>query len=301
MSTRVETEDITATRSEKFLAVVLAAFVLIGSGWLYWKTYDWLGPETSYSYSAQEQKVIDQADIASQEFYSISEIHAENTNQLNQARADLNLAVDRGEESEALEQAYRDAQSIAAESKEQLAVAKQEMDQAEAKAQVIYDAHEKQAQDANTSWRHWLVAGLRLLFIAGMLLGSLLWTQRLRARESRYLPIGFAITASATIMAFTFLVDYITDYFDILELGPIVLSLLGIAATVGAFALLQRYLAKRVGRTRVRKGECPFCAFPVRPDQPHCEGCGRAVAAECSHCHETRRVGSPFCANCGTA
>lgn len=301
MSTRVETEDIASTKSEKFLAVVLAAFVLIGSGWLYWKAHDWVGPETTWSYTAAEQAVVDRADAATQEYYSISETHAENTDHLNQTRADLNLAVDRGEETAALEEQYRQAQEAAAETRELLAVANTEMNEAQAEVETINEAKEQRIEDADSSWRHWLVAGLRFLFIGGLLLGSLYWTQRLRNRESRYVPIGFALTASATIMAFTFLIDYITDYIDILELGPIVLSLLGIAATIAAFALLQRYLAKRVGRTRVRKGECPFCAFPVRPEQAHCEGCGRMVAAECTSCQQTRRVGSPFCANCGAA
>lgn len=301
MSTRVETEDITSTKSEKFLAVILAAFVLIGSGWLYWKAYDWVGPETGWSYTVAEQEIIDRADTAAQNFYSIEEQHAANTDHLNQVRADLNLAVDRGDETAALEEQYREAQTEAAASRELLATARTEMNQTEAEAQVVHDRHQSLSEDAETSWQHWLVAGLRFLFIAGMLIGSLFWTQRLRERESRYVPIGFAITASATIMAFTFIVDYITDYIDILELGPIVLSMLGIAATIGAFALLQRYLAKRVGRTRVRKGECPFCAFPVRQGQAHCEGCGRGVEADCASCQQSRRVGSPFCAHCGQA
>lgn len=301
MSTRVETEDISSTKSEKFLAVVLAAFVLIGSGWLYWKAYDWVGPSNAYSYTAAEQEIIDRSDLADQEYYSLSEMHAGNTDDLNQARADLNLAVDRGENTTELERKYREAQTAVALSREQLAKAEEARDRTAAQAKEVHEHHDQLAKDDSTSWRHWLVAGLRLLFIAGMLIGSLLWTQKLRMRESRYVPIGFALTASATILSFVFIVDYITDYIDILELGPIVLSALGIAATIGAFALLQKYLAKRTTRTRVRKGECPFCAFPVRHDQPHCEGCGRSAVAECSSCRQARRVGTPHCANCGSA
>ncbi|NLC98524.1 MAG: hypothetical protein GX678_05555 [Actinomycetales bacterium] len=299
MSIRVETEDITSTKGEKFLAVVLAAFVLIGSGWLYWKAYDWVGPDKAYSYSAAENKIIDQAANADQEYYLTLETHDKNTEDLNQARADLNLAVDRGESTAVLERQYREAQTAVKLSREQLTKAEEVRDRTAAAAGKVEALHQKIEKENANSWRHWLVAGLRLVFIGGMLLGSLLWTQRLRARESRYVPIGFALTASATILAFVFLVDYITDYIDILELGPIVLSLMGIAATIGAFALLQKYLAKRTTRTRVRKGECPFCAFPVRPDQAHCEGCGRAAVAECATCNHARRVGTPHCASCG--
>lgn len=299
MSTRVEAEDITSTKSEKFLAVVLAAFVLIGSGWMYWKAYDWIGPDDAYSYSAVEQQILDDSVMADEDYYLILEAHNQNTEDLNQVRADLNLAVDRGDNTHVLERQYREAQTAVELSREQLTEAEARKDQTAAAAQEVDDRHQEIANDDADSWRHWLVAGLRLAFIGGMLLGSLMWTQRLRARESRYVPVGFALTASATILAFTFLIDYITDYIDILELGPIVLSLIGIAATIGAFALLQKYLAKRTPRTRVRKGECPFCAFPVRHDQAHCEGCGRAAIAECASCNQARRVGTPHCASCG--
>ena len=67
--------------------------------------------------------------------------------------------------------------------------------------------------------------------------------------------------------------DYITDYVDPLSLGPLVLSLFGVVATIAAFAVLQRYLARRIPIRRVRKGECPFCGYPVR-------GAGTPAAAK---------------------
>jgi transcription elongation factor Elf1 len=79
-----------------------------------------------------------------------------------------------------------------------------------------------------------------------------------------------------------------------------VLSIFGIAATLVAFAALQRYLARRVPARRVRKHECPFCGYPVRKNQ-RCEGCGRDVVAECTTCHEDRRVGTLHCGSCGAA
>jgi hypothetical protein len=94
--------------------------------------------------------------------------------------------------------------------------------------------------------------------------------------------------------------DYVTDYVDPLDLGPLVLALAGIALTTAAFAALQRYLAKRVPLRRVRRRECPFCGFPVGENE-HCEGCGRNVVAACATCAQPRRVGTLHCGACGRA
>ena len=121
---------------------------------------------------------------------------------------------------------------------------------------------------------------------------------RLRRRRSRYLLVGFAAVGAATIQAFVMACDYTTDYVDIGESGPYLLSIAGIVLTLLAFVGLQRYTAKRVPARRVRKHECPFCGFPVR-DSGHCEGCGRAVVAPCMRCEGPRRVGTPHCGVCG--
>jgi hypothetical protein len=94
--------------------------------------------------------------------------------------------------------------------------------------------------------------------------------------------------------------DYVTDYVDPLDFGPLVLAVAGIALTLGAFAILQRYLARRVPLRRVRRHECPFCGFPVA-DNERCEGCGREVVADCATCTAPRRVGTLHCGACGHA
>jgi hypothetical protein len=122
--------------------------------------------------------------------------------------------------------------------------------------------------------------------------------------------LAFAAAAVGAIMALVFAVDYVTDYVtdyvDALDLGPFVLSSLGVVATVVAFRVLQRYLAARLPGRRVRKGECPFCGFPLRDaglqGGPRCAGCGRDVVGACSSCGAPRRVGgSPHCVTCGSA
>jgi Na+/glutamate symporter len=120
----------------------------------------------------------------------------------------------------------------------------------------------------------------------------------LRRRNSRYLPLAGAVLAFATILAFVLAGDYVTDYFHPFDEGILVLSVIGVLATIAAFFVLQRYLARRLTRRRVRRGECPFCGFATGRGE-HCEGCGRSVVAPCARCSAPRRVGAPFCATCG--
>jgi len=92
--------------------------------------------------------------------------------------------------------------------------------------------------------------------------------------------------------------DYAGSYLAFDEVGPLAISIAGIALTLAAFVALQRFLAKRIPARRVRRGECSFCGFPLR-GTPHCEGCGRAAVAACSSCGQERRVGTARCGNCG--
>ena len=149
--------------------------------------------------------------------------------------------------------------------------------------------------------RHELAAFLfRLGFVLALLALGYWLLGRMRTHRSRYLPTAIAFVGSTALLALLMAGDYITDYVDPVDLGPLVLSLAGILLTLLAFAALQRYLAKRVPLRRVRKLECPFCGYPVRGNE-HCEGCGRGVVAECATCHAPRRVGALHCGICGHA
>jgi hypothetical protein len=141
---------------------------------------------------------------------------------------------------------------------------------------------------------------LRFILVA-VSLGLGYWLlARLRMRGSRYFTVAVAVVGYATILALVLAADYVTDYVDPLDLGPLVLSLFGIAVTLLAFAVLQRYLAHRIPLSRVRKRECPFCGYPVRGNR-RCEGCGREVVASCAACGSDRRVGVVHCGACGAS
>lgn len=300
MTTRVDTEDIASTRSEKFLAVILTVFILIGAGWGYVKTDDVSGVNRASEYTASEHKAVDRQNQASERFVQADETRQNAKIELDLAREDLSLAVDQKRPTGTLEAQYQAAQVKYAAALEKANKAKAATDKANTAANAAEKSRTTRMNDGD--WREWLSAALRLALIAALTVGGFQLLRRFRERDSRYLPLSFAVAGAGVIMAFVFAVDYITDYIDILDLGPIVLSLLGIALTIGAFVALQRYLARRVPRSRVRKGECPFCGFPVHADAgPHCEGCGREVIAHCASCESPRRIGSPHCPQCGIA
>lgn len=297
MSTRVDTEDIASTRSERVLAVVLVVFLLIGSGWFYVKIDDWVGGSRAWEYTAAEQRSIDAAETAEDRAWRAEEERDTALTDLELARENLSLAIEQDQPTESLSETFEEAQTEYAEARAEATTARSRADAAQQAADEARETYDDRARGKDG--RYWIVALLRLLFVGALVGGSLRLITVQRARESRYLTLGLSAVAASTLTAVWFAGDYITDYIDVLELGPLVLSVLGAGATVVAFVALQRYLARRVPRSRVRKGECPFCGFPVRGDGPHCEGCGREVIGECGACSSPRRVGSPHCAVCG--
>ncbi|MBA4609356.1 hypothetical protein H1W00_12795 [Aeromicrobium sp. Marseille-Q0843] len=300
MSTRVDTEQIESTRSEKLLAVLLAAFLLVGAVWFYAKVPAWVdGALPQVDDRAVVQAESRQAE-ADQARWDAETERDEARLQLDLEREEYKVALQEGEGAADARQEYEEAQAEYDRVDAELEAATAAAGTAEEEAQQAREAYD---QENRSGLKAWLVAGIRLAFIAGWTFGAYQLMARLRRRESRYLTLAFAGAAVGAIMALVFAVDYITDYVDPLDLGPFVLSALGVVATVVAFRVLQKHLAARVPGRRVRKGECPFCGFPLHDagldGGPHCAGCGRDVIADCASCGAPRRVGSPHCAACG--
>ncbi|HPU14148.1 MAG TPA: hypothetical protein PLQ19_10175 [Aeromicrobium sp.] len=301
MSTRIATEEIEATRSEKFLSVLLAAFLLIGAGWTYYKIPGWVEEALPNTVSYASVTAADEKANDAMEKYNLA-LSAEESavNTLDLARSEYTLAMAKGEGVPEAKEAYEAAQAnqklLAQETKEKSA-------QETTARKAAEDARKTYEEQSKSGLRGWITALLLFGLVALITVGSYVLIGRLRERESRYLPLGFACAAVGAVMALVFAVDYITDYIDPLDLGPIVLSILGVVATIVAFRVLQKYLAVRVPGMRVRKGDCPFCGFPLHDSGfaagHHCTGCGREVIAPCAVCSQPRRVGSRHCAECG--
>ncbi|MGI8479907.1 MAG: hypothetical protein ACR2M2_08640 [Gaiellaceae bacterium] len=301
-STRVDVEEIEIMRTEKLLAIVLAAFFLIGGVWAYTKIDDIGGsayrPPQAY-FTSTEQAAVSRHVRAQQRAFRAAAAEQRARQELELAREAYRTALDAGRSAPRLERAYRAAQRDFATAQQAARAAGQEVAAAQPAADAARRRASKEALEASRQ-SEFVIFLLRLgLLLVTLAFGYWLFV-RLRRSNSRYLPVAFAFVAFAAILALVMAGDYLTDYIDVQQFGPLVLSLAGIAMTLGAFWWLQRFLARRIPQRRVRKGECPFCGYPIRGGE-HCEGCGRMVVGKCTTCQRPRRVGTFQCAECGAS
>jgi hypothetical protein len=267
------------------LAVVLAVFFLIGGVWAYANVDDLrpaASPPDAYLTTA-ERAATARAAAADARLGRAAAATQQSRGELELARETYRTALDAGRR--------------AAQAEEQAARA-----EAAAAAPAASAAYARSADEADQAsrQREVVVFLLRLVLVLVLLAVGYRWFLRLRRSDSRYQPVALAFVAATTLLGLVLAGDYLTDHIDVLQLGPLVISLAGIALTIAVFWWLQRFLARRVPQRRVRKGECPFCGYPVRGGE-HCEGCGRTVVGECATCHRPRRVGTYHCAECGAS
>jgi hypothetical protein len=309
MTTRVESEEIESTRSEKALVLVLAAFMLVGAIWTYVKVDDIGRPSAvvpAVSGTPAERVAIDRHAAARAELAERRAMRASGRQTLELRREAYRTALDAGQPAAELRNDYLDAQAAFESAGRRLrqaarreAAAAPAAEQARERLSRVNAAAFDELQDERDS--HEVQTGiLRVLLILGALAVGYVALSRLRRQRSRYLPVALAWLGATATLALIFAVDYLEPFDDFEDAGPLVLSLLGIALTLLALIALQRYLARRVPLRRVRRQECPFCGFPAGAGV-HCEGCGRRVVADCAACHRPRRVGTEHCAECGAA
>jgi hypothetical protein len=300
VTARVSVEEIETTKSEKLLAVVLAVFLLIGGLWAYGQLDDSARASVDQPQAtASESLAITRLSGAANRLAAAQERERQALEELAFAREAYRTALDAGAPAGPLERRYEAAQATRAEAQAALRDAEAAVGSAEPAAHAAESRIARAQQDA-LDRAALLSFALRFAFVAFALASAYALLARLRRRNSRYLPLALAAVGFAALLAFVMAGDYATDYVDPLDMGLLVLSLLGIGLTVVSFVALQRYLARRVPLRRVRKGECPFCGYPVRGNE-HCEGCGRDVVAECARCAAPRRVGALHCGACGQA
>jgi hypothetical protein len=300
MTQPVDVEQLQTTKSEKLLALVLAVFLLIGGIWAYQELDDRVREAMPLrNPTAAEQQALTALDQAQSARFRAEQ-------QVRQARGELELrreryrtALDAGDPAAALRTQYLAAERAFETAREERAKA----GRAEAAARpAANDAQQRISRDvaARQDRQELVIFLLRFALALAFVGGAYLLLTRLRERGTRWFPLSGSAVLFATIFAFVLAVDYLTDYFDPFDAGILMLALLGAGLTVVAFWLLQRYLARRLPLRRVRRGQCPYCGFPLGPGE-RCEGCGREVVAPCGSCAAPRRVGAPFCAACGKA
>jgi hypothetical protein len=301
VSGEIDVEQLETTKSEKFLAVVLAAFLLMGGIWTYVTTDDWVREAISVEVapSPAEQAAIARLRTAQGRVQSSIQAREEARLDLELRREAYRTALDARKPAGALERAYKNAQAVFERTGRDLRQAERDVVGARTAAETAerrVSAEIERREDRRALFAFLLRFGL----VAGLVVAGYPLLGRVRRRGSRLLPLAFSFVGFSAVLALVFAADYIADYADPLDLGPFILSLVGIVATLLAFVGLQRYLARRTPYRRVRKGECPFCGYPVR-GSVHCEGCGRQISAICAHCSAPRRVGTLRCGACGGA
>jgi hypothetical protein len=293
----VDVEEIQTTRGEKALAFVLGIFLLVGLVWGYTKldTRDPYAPLPAIP--AADQAALDAHSQAQNELSAAQAAEATALSDLELKRERYRTALDAGQSAQLLASEYREAEQTLAAARERVAAAQARV----AATQATADAASERRFEAIEAQRRRderLTFFLRLAFALAVLGAAYGVLHALRG--SRDFTLGIAAVGAAAILTLVFAADYIEDYVEWRDTGPVVLSVAGIALTLASFWGLQRYLQRHIPLRRVRKSECPFCGFPAAGNTS-CEGCGRTVAGSCSHCGERRRVGVLFCGSCGNA
>lgn len=312
MSTKSEVENIKISGAEKVLAGVLAIFIMIGGVW----AYSQIGKISEQSYQSEygmgfyPQADIDPADRqalraearARQDVWQAESKVRRAKSQVTFTGDTYRTEIDAGLAGSEELAAYRKAQRKLSSAQDDLVTAqaaRQAAGPAAAEARKSQRQAREKADSQQRSDDRW-VAILRIALI-GAMLGAGVWSLSIcRRRRSRLTPLALALIVSGALMAAWMAIDYGTTLGVFREVGPLVLSLIGIALTILAFVALQRYLAKKIPARRVRKKECPFCGYPSHGNG-HCEGCGRQIVGKCATCHEPRRVSTPHCGSCGAA
>ena len=307
---RVGDGEIETSTAEKVLALVLAIFIAIGAIWGYFKLEEVAKSDPIAQVPAQKLIGAERVSAVKEHQQAIRSVEAARrdrraaTRRLELRREAYRTALDADEPSAELRAEYESAQaglgSASKELENAVRIEAQTRPGAVEAQQQLSNLRQRAAEQEDKDRAHHdrIVFLLRLVLLVSLLATSYWLLIRLRSRNSRYLPAALAWIGATAILAVVMATDYTGNYVEFSEVGPLAISVAGIAVTLVAFVALQRFLAKRVPARRVRRGECPFCGFPLR-DKPHCEGCGRTVIASCSSCQEDRRVGTPRCASCG--
>jgi hypothetical protein len=299
MRIRADVEDIQTTRTEKLLAVVFAAFLLLGGIWTYQKVDDVVRRHVKVPTFATAGRASARLQRAQAREAETSTRRARALQDLELRREAYRTALEAHQAAGALRRQYDTAQAEFAAADKELAAAQQEAAQVRPAAEAeqrslshrIERAYDRQERDS-----FFARLGLVILWIAGAY-GLLIWGRR---RASRWFPLAGSVVAAATILAFVLASDYLTDYLEPFDWGIAGIAALGIVATLLVYWGLQRYLIRRIPQRRVKRRLCPFCGYPVG-ETMHCEGCGREVLAPCTKCEAPRRVGTPYCGVCGAS
>ena len=298
MIVRPDVEDLQITRTEKLLAVVLAAFVLLGGIWSYTRIDDVVRHHVRVpTQTLFQNPAITRQQAAQQRVFQAETQSRQALQNLEVAREAYRTALEAHKPAQQLEQEYATAQTA-------YTAAQRDVSRAQAEAAAAAPAADAARRRAEAKVGAALHRQARDSFIARLAFVRLsiafaYWLLAyMRRRHTRWFPLAGSVVAFATILAFVLAGDYVTDYVHPFDWGIALVALMGIAATLIAYWTLERYLLRRITQRRVRRHQCPFCGYPVG-ENARCEGCGREIVAACANCEAPRRVGTAHCSVCG--
>lgn len=229
MSTRVDVEEIEITRGEKLLAVVLAAFLLVGALWAYFEL-NLADDQNLYrdpvaQLSASQRAILDRAEVAADRARTARARVSDRRQALVDAREAYRTALDEGQRDPELERRYRRAQTRHEDARREARQRSVEAREAEAAATPVLeelarleDEAVREAEDESRS-DDLVTAGLRLLLVLGLLGAALSLMARQRRRRSRWAMTGYAAVGASAVLGLVMGVDYVTDWF-IVVLAP---------------------------------------------------------------------------------
>jgi hypothetical protein len=309
-----ELDEIESSRGEKLLAIGLVVFLLIGGFWI----LDRLGSlpgRPNYEALAAAQG-LPQAEAAFRQVEADYRQGFENSEaarlEMDRARAayeykreEYRVALARGLEAPALASSHEAARIAFEKASLRFEVADAAREALEGRLVGPTKAYEAAFERVNAAVARaedryqFMVFVLRFGY-ALPVFGLSVWIWlRLRRKQARFLILATSFMGFAGVQAIGLVGQY--GWYLLRDVGPIAVSVAGSTVCVAGLVALRRFTGNllRVTAHRLRRGQCPYCAFPAEVGAAHCPGCGRSLLGACVLCGRSNRRESSFCGGCG--
>jgi len=208
--------------------------MLIGGLWVYSEPLDRTGPQDPFagpvSRTSAERSALGRRNDAQASLRRARRAQEQARRNLELRREAYRTELDAGRSGAEAEPAFRRAERAftAAERRTRrsgaaVASTRPAAVRAQRSIEVRQRAADRRSEDAlNDRERNTFL--LRLAWVIAVMAAGFLLLARLRRRRSRYLTVGLAFVGFATAQALVMAVDYPSDYIDLDEIGPAVLS-----------------------------------------------------------------------------
>lgn len=314
VTTPPEAVEAETSRAEKLLAFGLVVFLLIGGFWVMERLGSVPGrPDYQAISAAVGVPAVEPAyRQASADYERAAAATDEALRAMDQARSDYEfrreeyrVALERGLDDPALAAAHEEARVAyeTARLRYELAdAARAALQQRLADAQSAYDeatGRLTKALEAAENRYQLIVFGLRFGYALPLFAASVWLWLVVRRRAGRNLLLATAFMSFAGVQAVGLVGQY--GWYLLRDVGPIALSVSGSAVCVAGLVALRRWVQspRRVHTARLRRGQCPYCGFPLGAGTAFCAGCGRKLVEPCPKCGKDNVPRSLFCRHCG--